>query len=98
VRREINPVAQGRINVLSRRRVGAILRPEKREPDIDKIVAKKLGVKPRKVRAIRSDPRFEPFIGPEPWVPRDWVAQEEKRFYQRTVLRKRGGDRSFWRH
>jgi hypothetical protein len=57
-----------------------ILPPEKRKPDIDKIVAKKLGVKPRKVRAIRSDPRFEPFIGPEPWVLRDWEVKERRHY------------------
>jgi hypothetical protein len=62
-----------------------ILPPEKRKPDIDKIVAKKLGVKPRKVRAIRSDPRFEPFIGPGPWVPSDWEAEAAKR----ALLRRR---------
>jgi hypothetical protein len=62
-----------------------ILKADESKPDIDKIVAKKLGVKPRKVRSVRDDPRFEPFIGPEPWVPRDWEAEVAKR----ALLRRR---------
>jgi hypothetical protein len=79
------PALSRKADALGRYYQTPILPPEKSKPDIDKIVAKKLGVKPRKVRAIRSDPRFEPFIGPEPWAPSDWEAEVAKR----ALLRRR---------
>jgi hypothetical protein len=85
-RREINPVAQGRINVLSRRADALgrysqtpILPPDVSLPEVDRKVAKKTGLTERMVRKVRSDKRIAALVGLPIWVPRPWQVDVEQR-------------------
>jgi hypothetical protein len=56
-----------------------VLPPDEPKPAIDRMVAQEFGITERMVRKLRSDPKLQPFIGPEPWVPRVWEVAEAKR-------------------
>jgi hypothetical protein len=94
IRRAKN-AAPWRIAELSRKadRIGRhyrveILPPEERLPEIDRLVAEKIGLTERMVRKARSDKRIIRLVGLPIWVPRAWEIEAAQDIWAQQAARR----------